>query len=66
MRAMPSGKRLVVRHAVSGVQVHDTRLVALMTANGIRYLLTLNPTDFKRFPNVIAVTPAEVLANPQP
>ena len=55
-------KRLVVSHGVSGVQVHDARLVALMTVNGIRHLLTLNPTDFKRFPNVAAVTPQEVLS----
>lgn len=55
-------KQLVVRHAVSGVQVHDTRLVALMTVNGIGNLLTLNPTDFKRFPAVVAVTPQDVVS----
>lgn len=59
-------KRLVVTHRVSGVQVHDTRLVALMMANGITHLLTLNGADFKRFPAVTAVAPQDVLAGPVP
>src|SRR5437763_5969575 len=32
-------KGLVVRHKVQGVQVHDTRLVALMDAYGVTHLL---------------------------
>ena len=59
-------KRLVVRHGVSGVQVHDTRRVDLMAVNGVSHPLTLNPADFKRFPNIAAVMPAEVLSNARP
>lgn len=33
-------RRLVVKHAVSGVQVHDARIVAAMVAHSIPYLLT--------------------------
>lgn len=40
---------LVVRHKVSGKQIHDTRLVAYMNCVGIGAILTLNPTDFKRY-----------------
>ncbi len=42
-------KRLVVRHEVRGVQVHDTKLVAAMNVHGIRQLLTFNVQDFVRF-----------------
>jgi predicted nucleic acid-binding protein len=54
-------KELVVRYKVQGVQVHDTRLVALMDAYGITHLLTLNPSDFHRFGQITALTPEEVL-----
>ncbi len=55
-------RRLLVAHSVSGVQVHDARLVALMTVHQVSHVLTLNPTDFTRYPFVSAVTPAGVLA----
>jgi predicted nucleic acid-binding protein len=42
-------KRLVARHGVMGVQVHDARLVALMAVHGVRRLLTFNVGDFKRY-----------------
>src|SRR6185436_13018204 len=40
---------LVVRFGVSGVKVHDTRLVALMLASDIRQILTFNANDFRRY-----------------
>lgn len=42
-------RRLVVEHGVSGVQVHDARLVALMSVHGISRILTFNGRDFHRF-----------------
>ncbi len=42
-------RRLVVIFGVSGVQVHDVRLVASMRVNGISHILTLNVEDFKRY-----------------
>lgn len=39
-------KVLVVTHAVKGVQVHDAKLVALMTHHAVRNILTLNTDDF--------------------
>ena len=33
-------RRLVVAHAVQGVQVHDARLVAAMNVHGITHILT--------------------------
>lgn len=42
-------RRLVVEHAVRGVQVHDARLAASGIVAGCRAILTLNDPDFKRF-----------------
>ena len=53
---------LVARHGVSGKPAHDTRLVALMEAHGVRRLLTLNPADFARYPTVQCVGPAQLPA----
>ncbi|MFN2456317.1 MAG: type II toxin-antitoxin system VapC family toxin [Pyrinomonadaceae bacterium] len=53
-------RRLVVSAGVSGVQVHDTRLVAVMLAHGITNLLTFNSTDFNRFSGITVVHPKDV------
>ncbi|MCL1465416.1 type II toxin-antitoxin system VapC family toxin [Argonema galeatum] len=52
-------RRLVVAFGVSGVQVHDARLVAAMKANKISHILTLNTADFARYANegIVAVDP---------
>lgn len=59
--AFQEWKRLVIEHSVSGVQVHDTRLVAAMKVQGITHVLTCNKDDFKRFQNIIAITPGDVV-----
>ena len=55
---------LVVRFGVSGVKVHDARLVALMLANDIVRILTFNTADFRRYEvlGIRAVDPEEVRA----
>ncbi len=57
-------KRLIAAHAVSGKPAHDARLVAAMLVHGIAHLLTFNPADFARYPAVVPLTPAGVLAVP--
>lgn len=59
-------RRLVVTHAVQGVQVHDARIAALMLANGISHILTYNGRDFTRFPGISALSPADVVAGTVP
>ena len=58
----PEWKRLVVKYDVSGVQVHDARLVAAMIAHNIKYILTFNVTDFQRYADegIFALNPAAV------
>ncbi len=48
-------RRLIVEYSVSGVQVHDARLVAAMHVHGVSHLLTLNTGDFSRYPGVTAI-----------
>lgn len=55
-------RQLVVTFSVSGVQVHDARLVAAMKSNGITHILTLNTADFTRYAGegIVAVDPATI------
>lgn len=53
-------RRLLVSHDVRGVQVHDAHLAATLESHGVTHLLTFNGADFKRFPSVVPVHPAEV------
>jgi predicted nucleic acid-binding protein len=53
-------RRLVVAHSVSGVQVHDARLAAIMLVQGATHLLTFNVRDFQRFGSITVVHPAQV------
>ena len=54
-------RKLLVAHEVRGVQVHDTRLAASMYVRGVSNMLTFNGRDFRRFNDLRAVHPAEVL-----
>jgi len=62
----PEWRRLVVAHSVSGVQVHDTRIVAAMNVYGIGSVLTFNGPDFTRYPGIRVIHPHDVAkaANP--
>jgi predicted nucleic acid-binding protein len=53
-------RRLLVDYRVSGVQVHDARLVAAMRVHGFRRILTFNTQDFVRFAAIEAVHPSQV------
>jgi predicted nucleic acid-binding protein len=53
-------RRLLVTYSVSGVQVHDARLVAAMRVHGIKHILTFNDRDFTRYADIQAVHPRTV------
>jgi predicted nucleic acid-binding protein len=53
-------RELVVKHSVSGVQVHDAKIAASMMAHNIQNLLTFNGKDFKRFNRISVVQPKDV------
>jgi predicted nucleic acid-binding protein len=52
-------RRLLVDYRVSGVQVHDARLVAAMHVHGVQRILTFNTKDFERFDGIEAVHPLQ-------
>ena len=56
---------LLVAHGVRGVQVHDARLVALMQVHGITHILTLNGSDFARYPGIVPIDPTSLWPPPQ-
>ena len=53
-------RSLLVDYGVSGVQVHDTRLVAMMRVHGVKSVLTFNTKDFARFRGTNAVHPRDI------
>jgi predicted nucleic acid-binding protein len=53
-------RKLVVAHQVSGVQVHDARLVAVMQVHGLTHLLTFDVEDFKRYSEITVLHPSDV------
>ncbi|MEP7366441.1 MAG: PIN domain-containing protein [Acidobacteriota bacterium] len=53
-------KRIVVDHNVSGVQVHDARLVAAMKTHGVAGLLTFDVDDFSRYAGIEVTHPKAV------
>jgi predicted nucleic acid-binding protein len=53
-------RRLLVAHAVRGVQVHDARLVAAMRVHEIRHVLTFNGRDFQRYNGIVVVHPEDI------
>lgn len=55
-------RRLVVKFKVSGVQVHDARIVATMQSHGLDRILTFNSRDFERYQSIgiVAVRPEDI------
>jgi predicted nucleic acid-binding protein len=56
----PTWRRLVLQHRISGIQVHDARIVAAMTVHQVNKILTFDLDDFKRYTGIIVVHPAQV------
>src|SRR5262245_49623779 len=50
-------KTLLIENRVSGVQVHDARLVAVMKAHGVARIITFNVSDFARYSGIEAIHP---------
>jgi len=55
-------RKLLVVSNVSGVQVHDARLVAAMRVHGVGRILTFNEKDFARYTDIEAVNPRTISA----
>jgi predicted nucleic acid-binding protein len=53
-------RKILVDYRVSGVQVHDARLVAATHVHGVKRILTFNTKDFERYDQIEAIHPAEM------
>lgn len=53
-------KRLVRSYGVSGLKVHDARLVAAMNVHAVKSILTFDVNDFKRYREISVVHPQEL------
>lgn len=55
-------RKLVLHFGVSGVQVHDARIVAAMLVHQITHIMTFNTSDFARYSSVgiFAVSPQTI------
>jgi predicted nucleic acid-binding protein len=53
-------RKLLVTHSVSGVQVHDARLVAAMRVHGLKHILTFNDKGFARYTDIQADYPRAI------
>jgi predicted nucleic acid-binding protein len=56
-------RALIVTHNVSGVRVHDARLVASMRVHGVKRILTFNERDFARYADIEAMHPRALLTD---
>ena len=57
----PAWKDLVLTHKVSGIQVHDARIVAAMLVHQVNRILTFDVTDFRRYALITTLHPGEVV-----
>lgn len=53
-------KNLLNVHGVTGVAVHDARLVSVMLSHGVSDIFTFNERDFRRYPGISVLTPGSV------
>ena len=50
-------RTLVLQHRVSGIQVHDARIVAAMRAHRVSKILTFDLNDFKGYDGITVAEP---------
>jgi predicted nucleic acid-binding protein len=56
----PTWRKLVLDHRVSGIQVHDARIVAAMMVHQVDQILSFDLDDFKRYKGITVVHPMDV------
>ena len=53
-------KTMLTNRRITGAQVPDARLAAVMKVHGIGRIVTFNISDFARFPEIEVVHPSEI------
>jgi predicted nucleic acid-binding protein len=60
-QVFPIWLNLVTQNEIKGKRTHDARIIAVMLVYNIKHILTLNPSDFKSFSEIITVNPQEII-----
>lgn len=60
---LPRWLELVETYQVTGKPSHDARLVAAMLRHGLTHLLTFNTQDFRRYEEIVAIHPDQLIAD---
>jgi predicted nucleic acid-binding protein len=60
---LPEWERLILQHEAIGKNGHDARLVAAMIIHGIDRLLTFNVADFRRYREIVSLSPETILTS---
>ena len=58
----PVWLQLIEQHAVIGKHAHDARIVGALSAGRVPAILTFNARDFRRYPGITVLEPAQVVA----
>ncbi|ACK73669.1 conserved hypothetical protein [Gloeothece citriformis PCC 7424] len=53
--------QLVKDYDIKGKRTHDIRLLAVMKSHALTHLLTFNPHDFIKIPEIIIVHPQDII-----
>ena len=56
----PEWRRLVLQYRVSGIHVHDARIVAAMTVHNVPRILTFDLDDFNRYHHITVIHPSSL------
>lgn len=54
-------RQLLIDHSITGVAVHDARLVAVMKTHGVSHIMTLNSGDFQRYDGIVVQLPEDIV-----
>lgn len=54
--------QLIEQHAVMGKRAHDARIAAALAIGRIPAILTFNAHDFRRYPDITVLEPAQLTA----
>jgi predicted nucleic acid-binding protein len=54
---------ILQRYSVPGTRIHEANIAAVLCANNIEYLVTLNATDFDVFGHITCICPRAVHTN---
>jgi predicted nucleic acid-binding protein len=59
--AYRSWRSLLLAQQIRGLAAHDARIMSMMQVANITHILTLNASDFVRYPGITVVAPTDIV-----